>query len=74
MSSQREFIIGCLVGGFLGASAALVLPNKLLNRVSTRPAKHPKNHASNKNQASSTGGNGHAAPKKRSSRKSVKQT
>jgi len=30
-SSQNEFIVGCLIGGLVGAATALLLPKKFLN-------------------------------------------
>jgi gas vesicle protein len=32
-SSQKDFMVGCLLGGLIGASAALLMPKKFLNGI-----------------------------------------
>lgn len=54
-TSQRDFIIGCLIGGIVGASAALLMPQELIkgiNGVKTKTLKRLKASTSTKKSPS----------------------
>lgn len=45
MTSQKEFMLGCLIGGVLGASAAVLVSSSLLNGVKRLQPNKGKKHA-----------------------------
>lgn len=75
MTSQKEFVIGCFIGGVLGASAALLVP-RFLNGAEARKG-HEKRPRHQKGGGAAL--NSHARemvkplkPKKARSKKSTK--
>lgn len=50
MSSQKEFFAGCLIGGILGAAAALFIPKNLIaSTTQNRRSNHQKSTAHRSN-------------------------
>jgi gas vesicle protein len=68
MSSQKEFIVGCLIGGVLGTLGALTLPKRYLNGIERL---HPR---AKKKQTLQNGHVRHAIIAKRAvAKKSIKR-
>lgn len=46
--STKEFILGCLVGGILGAATAMLVPKKFLNGIMQASSKRNRNLSNEK--------------------------
>lgn len=54
-TSEKEFIVGCLVGGLIGASAALLMPKRFLNGING--VARSTHHATKRNHHRTTAAN-----------------